>query len=264
MHNRVPEQEDRNTTNGSDESLDSDSLLDSALAYAAMGISIFPCRVNKAPYTNRGCKDATRNKAKIRTWWERWPTAMIGMPTGTASGIDVLDIDNKPAANGFASLPAGWDWQEKSSIIVRTISGGAHLYYASTGTVRNSKGAADTGIAPGLDTRGEGGYVILPPSRNGHGAYRFVRGNLESRGTLPSWPTDLPPIRTASNRRRSAPPPPQPESPPSPGSSAATSSPAASAELDEVCADMAATAEGARNDTLNKFSFAMGQLIAVG
>jgi Bifunctional DNA primase/polymerase, N-terminal len=75
---------------------DNISCVQSALDYAAAGIPIFPCRPeNKRPYTDHGFKDASTDSTLINEWWSRWPDAMIGMPTGRASGIDVLDIDNK-------------------------------------------------------------------------------------------------------------------------------------------------------------------------
>jgi hypothetical protein len=66
-----------------------------ALEYAGYGIPIFPCKQNKAPLTKNGFKEATADKEQIREWWHRWPEAMIGIPTGTASGIVVIDIDLK-------------------------------------------------------------------------------------------------------------------------------------------------------------------------
>ena len=96
--------------------------------------------------------------------------AMIGMPTGPASGVDVLDLDfdDGKGKNGLAEVP---DWQDRSPIIVRTPRGGAHLWFKSDGTIRNT---TDT-IALGVDTRGAGGYVIVPPSKNGAAAYRFEK-----------------------------------------------------------------------------------------
>jgi len=79
--------------------------LTAALAYAAQGLPVFPCDpANKQPYTPNGFKAATLNTEKLEEWWSRYPTAMIGMPTGAASGIWVLDIDKKPQADGAVEL----------------------------------------------------------------------------------------------------------------------------------------------------------------
>jgi hypothetical protein len=53
-----------------------------ALTYATqLGIPIFPCGRNKAPLTKKGFKDATTDPEQILEWWEKYPDAMIGMPT---------------------------------------------------------------------------------------------------------------------------------------------------------------------------------------
>ncbi|MDA8348208.1 MAG: bifunctional DNA primase/polymerase, partial [Pseudomonadota bacterium] len=57
------------------------------------GLPVFPCRPDKRPYTEHGFKDATTNLDMIEEWWNRWPEALIGVPTGKASGLVVLDVD---------------------------------------------------------------------------------------------------------------------------------------------------------------------------
>jgi hypothetical protein len=108
---------------------------------------------------------------------------MIGVPTGKGSGLDVIDIDVKKA-NGFDAVPS---WRRLSPVIVSTPSGGAHLLFRSTGVVRNTTGQ----IGPGVDTRGEGGYVIVPPSHNHAGAYNFKFGRAEDISNLPLFPREL-------------------------------------------------------------------------
>jgi putative DNA primase/helicase len=164
-------------------------VLKSALEYASYGIAIFPCKQSKAPLTRNGFKDATADKKQIREWWDRWPKAMIGMPTGAASGIAVIDIDLKPdeGIDGHEFLP---NWTTMSPVIAETPSGGHHLYFRS-----NSKVHCTTDvIGPGVDTRGEGGYVIVPPSSNAAGGYKFVTGDetcLKALSRLPPFPADL-------------------------------------------------------------------------
>jgi Bifunctional DNA primase/polymerase, N-terminal/Primase C terminal 2 (PriCT-2)/D5 N terminal like len=159
-----------------------------ALRYAQLGLSVFPCkRKDKAPPVERGFKAATRNEQQIKDWWARWPNAMIGVPTGSSSGIDVIDIDVKPQEfiDGFSFLP---QWESLSPLIVRTPSGGAHIWFKSDGKVRNSTDR----LGPGIDTRGDGGYVIVPPSRNIDGAgYEFLRGGIDELENLPSFPARL-------------------------------------------------------------------------
>ena len=138
-------------------------LLDAALAYADKGIPVFPCRARK-PLTEHGFKDASTSPEQIRAWWGKWPTAWIAIPTGKASGFDVLDLDKKNGKDGFKHVP---DWRNLSSVIAETASGGAHLYFKADGVTCS----ADK-IAKGVDTRGDGGYVIVPPSPG----YRWLNG----------------------------------------------------------------------------------------
>jgi hypothetical protein len=81
--------------------------LDAALEYAQQGIPVFPCNpLDKKPLTPKGFKDASKDAAPIRAWWQRWPNAMIGAPTGPISGMWVVDLDLDPARkiDGKAAL----------------------------------------------------------------------------------------------------------------------------------------------------------------
>lgn len=156
--------------------------LDAALDYAAKGIPVFPCKPDKRPYIGGGFHAAVTDEGTIRSWWQQWPDALIGVPTGPRSGIAVLDIDNKPekGKDGFAQVP---DWETRSPVISRTGSGGAHLFFKAEGAPHCTSDI----IARGVDTRGEGGYVIVPPSRG----YTWKNGSDLS--ALPPWPDDLRP-----------------------------------------------------------------------
>jgi hypothetical protein len=135
-----------------------------ALCYARKGIPVFPCEPGgKDPLTKHGFKDATTNQSRITAWWIRWPNANIGAPTGARSGFWVLDIDaDKGGVESLAALiDAHGELPQTAS--VRTGRGGRHYYfrYPDDGTViPNSAGK----LGHGLDVRGEGGYVLVPPS----------------------------------------------------------------------------------------------------
>lgn len=149
-------------------------VLGQALAYAAIGWPVFPCRPNidlcpagpagrcecKAPVTPSGFKDGTTDPAVIRAWWSRWPDANVAIATG-APGPDVLDVDVKPDGNGFAALNklkrAGL--LSGATRLVRTRSGGLHVYYAGTGQGCHALPRHH------LDFKAAGGYVLAPPSR---------------------------------------------------------------------------------------------------
>ena len=236
----------------SENALSATAILEAALQMADLGIPVFPCGKDKKPITSHGFKDATTDRSQIEKWWSQHADAMIGVPTGIASGIDVLDLDNKNGKDGFAAVP---DWQQRSPIVVRTPSGGAHAWFKSTGTLRNSASK----IAPGVDTRGNGGYVIAPPSMNGVAAYRFERGGLEDVKILPEFPADL-------RDRIEVRPQPAPITIRKVTSThgIAEVSLAATAELDAACAEMANSREGNRNADLNRLTFLMGQLVGSG
>lgn len=133
-----------------------------ALACWKKRIPVFPCKPGgKEPLTPRGHLDATTDATRINGYWNAHPGANIGIPTGKRSGFLVLDIDEGGAESlhelerEHGELPA--------TCAVETGSGGKHYYfrYPAGEDVRNSAGK----LGPGLDIRGEGGYIIAPPSR---------------------------------------------------------------------------------------------------
>src|SRR6516164_7716334 len=158
------------------------SLLEAALSYAAIKLPVFPCQLDKKPYTKHGFLDAVCDKQQIRAWWTKWPEASIGMPTGVASARIVIDVD--PRHGGDESL---LELETKygalpTTLETKTGGGGRHLFFVCQGNIRNSAGV----LGPGVDVRGEGGYVILPPSLHLSGAnYEWVNGGQP--------PADMPP-----------------------------------------------------------------------
>lgn len=152
------------------------SFLTVALFYGEKGIPIFPCNKLKKPLTRNGFKDATTDLEKIRAWWTQWPYAMIGMPTGRASGLFVIDIDRKNGKDGFKTLAAlEAEYAPLSKTLTsQTPSGGLHLYFLMPDTDPPLRNTASKELGPGIDTRGEGGYVILPPSETDDGSYKWV------------------------------------------------------------------------------------------
>lgn len=138
-------------------------LAAAALHYAtAYGWPVFPLVPGeKRPLTKHGFKDATTDPDQIRRWWRDTPSANIGLPTGHT--FDVIDVD-VPAGTmpwldlvDTGSLPDGHGW-------VSTASGGTHVYIQPTGG-----GNLAGSIAPGIDYRGKGGFVVAPPSRRADG-----------------------------------------------------------------------------------------------
>ena len=145
-------------------------------------------RAGKHPRTQRGLLDATTDPRSISEWGRRFPAANVCGRTGAVSGIDVLDID--PRTGGLESLKRLLDrygplprgpWS-------RTGSGGGHLFFRATGVTKSRSSALGPEF-PGLDVKGEGGYVVLPPSNHVEGSYVWHVGPDEA--DLPEWPSWL-------------------------------------------------------------------------
>ncbi|WP_166998384.1 bifunctional DNA primase/polymerase [Paramicrobacterium fandaimingii] len=142
-------------------------LAEAAKAFAAAGVPVFPCApLGKRPLIRdgQGFRDATTDLTQIAAWWSRVPEANIGIPTGAASGVVVVDVDVHGPVNGYrrfaradrAGLVDGWE------VLARSPSGGMHAYYPATAGVEQR--SWQDGRA-GIDFRGDGGYIIAPPSR---------------------------------------------------------------------------------------------------
>lgn len=138
----------------------------------------------KHPRTAHGLKDASRDPAIIREWWRRWPDANVGIVTGPESGILVLDVDGKQGEESLIELGRrGFHLPDTHT--VRTGGGGQHLYFLwpERTNVRNSAGK----IAPGLDIRSQGGYVVAPPSLHASGARYEINESAMPPVPCPEW-----------------------------------------------------------------------------
>ncbi len=169
--------------------MEKQQMLAAALAYGRKGWAVFPCAPDKTPLTSRGFKDATTDADQIAAWWTRSPEAWIGRATG--GGSFVVDID--PRHGGGATL-AAWEAENGAlpyTVEARTPSGGSHLYFAVPEGINVRSGAGV--IGPGVDVRGEGGYVIVPPSpgyqwvENGGGLENAPEALLRSLRTSTSY-----------------------------------------------------------------------------
>lgn len=117
----------------------------------------------KHPRLRNGVHGASSDPGTVTAWWTQWPDANWGVATGAASGFFVIDVDAKN--DGFASIA---DLDLPQTLEVLTGGGGKHYYYAMPKdgeSVRNS-----VGWRPGVDIRGDGGYVVLPGSKHAKGS----------------------------------------------------------------------------------------------
>ena len=153
-------------------------LLDAALHYAVdFGWPVLPCKPNKDPYTPNGFYDAKTDPNAIKFWWTKWPDAMIGVRTGPASGLIVIDkdIDDEKGKDGRAEVRA---WERESGYTlpgtVTAVSGrgGKHLYYMYPPEGLENDSCREF-ILPDVDIRGDKGYIIAPPSVHPNGKEYF-------------------------------------------------------------------------------------------
>lgn len=149
-------------------------LLQSALWYARRGWKVFPvygiengacaCQnptcssPGKHPLTPHGVLDASTDREQITQYWTTWPNANIGIATGAPSGLAVLDVDDRHGGEeSFAELQA--EYGPLDATVQALTGGGRHLYFRADGRIKTR-----AGIRPGIDVRGDGGYVVAPPS----------------------------------------------------------------------------------------------------
>jgi hypothetical protein len=147
-------------------------LFKAALSYAKRGIPVFPCEPGgKRPLTYNGFWDATTNLNRVKAWWGRWPDANVGVPTGKGSGLLVLDVDPRDGGPESLATLERENGPLPETARARTGGGGVHVFfrYPAEKEVRNSAGW----LGLGLDVRGEGGYVVVPPSRT-QGSYEWI------------------------------------------------------------------------------------------
>lgn len=149
---------------------------EAATAYAAHGWPVIPLAARaKTPLTRHGLHDASDDPDVVESWWLRWPDANVGLRTGIA--FDVLDLDGPDGTASLARIAPGYRHDGPVSITGK----GYHLLFAPTGKRNFAR------REPGMDFRGDGGYIVAPPSIHplGH-AYRWGR---EPTLALPG-PTD--------------------------------------------------------------------------
>lgn len=243
------------------------AFLEAALDYARRGWWVFPLHgivrgrctcgrrecssPGKHPLVRRGLHEATTEAGVVKEWWRRWRSANIGVATGSVSGIVVIDIDLPTA---FESLERLIEAKLFTTLTGLTGGGGLHLIYrCNDDNLGNSAGRLP-GLKddlPGIDLRGNGGYVVAPPSthRSG-GSYEWFDAK-RAIASAPEWlkqpqhacvalddvaAVDFDGDGTAYGR----------------------------AALNSALTSLRVAPVGQRNHTLNRIAFGMAQLIAGG
>lgn len=173
-------------------------LLAAALKYAERGIPVFPlhsicdgrctcgmaeCKsVGKHPRTATGFKEASLDTQQIEAWWRTWPDANIGGQTGIESGLAVLDVDPRHRGDETLAALESVHGTLPNTRRARTGGGGAHVFFRRPESGLRCK----TGIAPGLDFKADGGYVLLAPSLHASGN-RYAWESGSDLAQIPEW-----------------------------------------------------------------------------
>lgn len=240
-----------------------------ALRYAQHGWPVIPLHSPKAggcscrqpqcsspgkhPRTARGVHQASTDPAQVQAWWSRWPTANIAVATGAASGLLVLDVDLPDGPESLNRLQADHG-RLPATCQQTTGSGGRQLLFAHPGQAVGNR----TGLRPGIDVRGDGGYIVVPPSRHACGEPYLWTGRRPPAAP-PAWLLEV--LTRAQSRR----PPAHPvHVPHGPRPTTTREQRYAAAALDREVAHLAVAVKGTRNDTLNRAAFNLGQLVAAG
>ena len=137
-------------------------MLEQALRCHALGFSIILVGRDKKPLIQwKQYQTERATPEQIKVWFEQFPTTNIGCATGAISGVIVIDVEKGGSIDGFPK-----------TVTAKTGGGGWHLYYKYPNrTIKNSTRK----LAELTDVRGDGGYVVLPPSIHASGnAYEWI------------------------------------------------------------------------------------------
>jgi hypothetical protein len=158
-------------------------FLNAALQYAKFGFSVIPISPGQKnppliPFKEYQTRCATPEE--IAEWWIKWPDANVGIITGKISDLTVVDLDKyKTEYDPTIEEEFFGSIETPTAVSPRE---GQHLYftYCEGITVRSN-------VFPAIDIRGEGGYIVAPPSINGTGKpYKWIIGLEQNRAALPA------------------------------------------------------------------------------
>lgn len=145
-------------------------MLKEAISYVKKQKSVIPLRKDKRPYLTewREFQGRIATEEEVKEWWNKWPDANIGIVTGEISGLTVIDVDVRSGGK-VDGLPM--------TLVAKTGNGGWHYYYQYEPGL-----TVGAGIRQGVDLRGDGGYVVAPPSKT-----EYLGKNGEKLGGEYEW-----------------------------------------------------------------------------
>jgi bifunctional DNA primase/polymerase-like protein len=224
--------------------------LAAASEYALRGLAVFPLAPrSKRPATQHGFHDATTDPDAVRAWFEGQSSLGVAVATGATAGVFVVDVDPPCGFQSLADLELRHETLPKTAAVV-TGRGGLHLWFRHPGGVKIPSRNGALGV--GLDVKGDGGYIVVPPTLHETGRrYTWLHG-LDELADPPAWlltlvveapPAPRPPRSCAQVTRRSR---------------------WAAAALAGERARVARACEGTRNDVTFRAACAIGSIVGGG
>lgn len=231
-------------------------MLSAALLYLGMGWAVLPL----APREKRplgelvphGLRQASKDPEQILAWWARFPDANIGIATGLASWIYVVDLDGPEGVESWKKLRV-----REKTLVQRTGGGGFQVVYwrpETAGKIGNR-----TRILPGVDVRCDGGYIVAPPSVHPSGArYRW-----SEKRPIAVCPRQILRAMTPTDELEYHRPTPPPHRGP-PRNVDHRTDRYAEAAIAGIIEDISSAGVGSRNHTLNRAAYSAGRLVGTG
>lgn len=180
-------------------------MLKVAQDYAAGGWNVFPvhgiidglctcgnihCDTKhrgKHPATVKGLNDATADAHDLMLLWKKRNGLNVALATGAGSGVWVLDVDGEAGRQALENLEDTYG--RLPDTLIASTGKGLHIYFAHPNKKVKSRVGNKALLGEGLDVRGDGGYVILPPSRHASGR-QYVWTNNSPIVAAPQWLVD--------------------------------------------------------------------------
>lgn len=169
-----------------------DPMLDQALDYFKLGLSVIPCRKDKTPLVPwTDCQHERPGTEQLTKWWNKYRKANCGIVTGAISGIDVLDIDSKEA---YEKINEEYISESVETPVLKTPSGGYQMWF------KYRKGLPTrANYMPDVDVRSDGGFAVAPVSfceytkrgKDVRGSHEWLNGLNPFKLQAAPWPDFL-------------------------------------------------------------------------
>ena len=209
--------------------LEAHNFLNNAILYSKMNIKTFPVKKQgKSPLCQNGFKSATTELSVLQTWNKQFPDCNIGIPTGAINNIFVVDIDGEIGAKSLATLEEKYGKLNAPTVLTGK---GKHLYFKMPENIEIKSSVSK--LDDHIDIRGNGGYVVAPPSIHENGN-QYTWENFAFDQEFPTAPNWL--LRLISNSGQTQ------------------------TKLDALLEEIANAPEGSRNDTLLRNSIKINKL----